>query len=156
MQRFGASLSAAAVTSAGMRLQHRSMEILRQTEAYDAVLMPITSQPPLPCTGLDAQGIDALTEKLLDRLRLSFLLKVPNFLSQMIDKSLWFAPWPCAQNVTGQPAIALPVHVTANGLPLGVQAVGSTGEEALLLSLATQLEADMGWQTRRPPSQPRG
>lgn len=151
LQRFGNALPGGAVTSAGMRLQQGAMEILRQTQAYDAVLMPILSCPPLPCGGLTATGVDALIETLLDRLHLSFLLRVPNFFDQMLDKSLWFAPWPCMQNITGQPAISMPVHVTEAGLPVGIQAVGRTGDEATLLSLAGQLEADMGWQDHRAP-----
>jgi amidase len=54
-------------------------------------------------------------------------------------------------NLTGQPAISVPVGMGDDGLPLGVQLVGRKGEEATLLALAAQLEADTGWPERRPP-----
>jgi amidase len=54
-------------------------------------------------------------------------------------------PW----NVTGQPAISLPLH-EAGGLPVGVQLVGPPGRDDLLLALAGQLEAAPGFRPRGP------
>jgi amidase len=53
-------------------------------------------------------------------------------------------------NVTGQPAIALPMYQGDDGLPLAVQLIGPPVSEGLLLSLATQLEAEQRWYERRP------
>ncbi len=53
-------------------------------------------------------------------------------------------------NVTGLPAVSLPLHWTDAGLPVGVQLVGGPWQEALLISLAAQLERAMPWDARRP------
>ncbi|WP_352462852.1 amidase family protein [Mesorhizobium sp. M0062] len=71
--------------------------------------------------------------------------------SAIDGQSLWFTHWPAIQNVSGQPSIALPVHVTDAGLPLGIQAVGRPGDEQTLLSLAAQMEKISGWLARRAP-----
>jgi amidase len=54
-------------------------------------------------------------------------------------------------NVTGQPAISLPLHWTSDGLPVGVQLVSGFGREDVLIRLASQIEAAQPWSDRRPP-----
>jgi amidase len=55
-------------------------------------------------------------------------------------------------NTTGQPAISLPLHMTPDGLPIGMQLVAGAGKEALLLSLSASLEEALPWAQRRPPA----
>jgi amidase len=54
-------------------------------------------------------------------------------------------------NLTGQPAISLPLHWNASGLPMGVQFVGAPFREDVLVRLASQLEAAMPWSSRIAP-----
>lgn len=61
-----------------------------------------------------------------------------------------YVPFTAMQNVTGQPAINVPLHWNAAGLPIGVHFVGRFGDEATLLQLAGQLEKAAPWAQRRP------
>ena len=54
-------------------------------------------------------------------------------------------------NMTGQPAISLPLHWNGDGLPIGVQLVAAYGREDVLIRVAAQLEAAQPWAARKPP-----
>ena len=60
-------------------------------------------------------------------------------------------PWTSAWNVTGMPAISLPLHWTDDGLPVGVMLAARPAEEELLVSLAAQVESAAPWAGRHPP-----
>jgi amidase len=62
-----------------------------------------------------------------------------------------FTPWTSAWNVTGMPAVSLPLHWTSEGLPVGVMLAARPAEDALLVSLASQVEAAAPWHDRRAP-----
>ncbi len=72
------------------------------------------------------------------------------------DLDLYHAKWSDAVfafplNMSGLPAISLPLGMSLSGVPIGVQAIGRYGDEATLLSLASVLEQEMPWSGRRPP-----
>ncbi|RWQ62807.1 amidase [Mesorhizobium sp.] len=151
MSRFGEIVSAGEIYAGLQRLHATSRRLITETAQYDAVLMPVIAHPPLACGAMDPKGADAFIEDVLDRLRLARLLIFKPLFGQLMDKSLWFTHWPAIQNVSGQPSITLPVHVTDAGLPVGIQAAGRPGDEETLLSLAAQMEKILGWQARRAP-----
>ena len=62
-----------------------------------------------------------------------------------------FTPWTSAWNVTGMPAVSLPLHWTDDGLPVGVMLAARPAEEEVLLALSAQVEAADPWHDRRPP-----
>jgi amidase len=63
-----------------------------------------------------------------------------------------FTPFTTPWNTTGQPAMSIPAPSLRDGLPMAVELVGRPSDEATLISLAAQLEAEVGWPDRRPPA----
>ncbi|MGE3772445.1 MAG: amidase [Gammaproteobacteria bacterium] len=111
-------------------MQRMAREIAPFFARHDVWLTPTTTQPPQPNGWFDfdpAQPKQA-TQRIGD---------LPKFTA--------------IANMTGQPAISLPLHWTDEGLPVGVQLVGRYGDEATILRLAAQLEADAPWRQRVPP-----
>lgn len=111
-------------------------------ETYDLYITPSTAFP--------APKIGELTQTGKERDRLFGVTGLPKEKQQalvydMFEPSLTFSPFTQLANLTGQPAISLPVHVTAAGLPLGVQLVAPKGNEHWLLDVAYALEQSELW-----------
>jgi len=91
---------------------------------------------------------------ILDRTGILGLLARMGVLDSVVDKiardSLQYVPFTQLANLTGVPAISVPLYWTAEGLPLGVQFVARFGEEDMLLQLAHQLEVARPWFARLP------
>jgi amidase len=68
----------------------------------------------------------------------------------LFTRSAAFTPFTAVANVTGQPAISVPLAEN-DGLPVGVQLFGRPAHEGVLLAVAAQLEAAQPWAGRRPP-----
>ena len=62
-----------------------------------------------------------------------------------------FTPYAVVYNITGQPSVSLPLHWTADGLPIGVMLAARMADEAALISLSAQVEAARPWRDRHPP-----
>ncbi len=67
------------------------------------------------------------------------------------DRVASFIPYTAQFNMTGQPAISLPLHWTPDGMPIGVQLVAGYGREDLLVRVASQIEQAAPWSGQRPP-----
>jgi amidase len=111
-------------------LQRLARRIVSFWSDYDVLVTPTLAQPPIPIGALrPKEGEEPI---------------------KMLENSAGFVPLTPVFNVTGQPAISLPLSISPDGLPIGVQLVGPPAGEELLLSLSAQLEAARPWADRRP------
>jgi amidase len=111
------------------RLESVARSLVQQLAEFDAVLTPVLALRPVPIGEIDGLGPDPMLK---------------------FRRSGYFTPFTAIFNVTGQPAISLPLYQGQDGLPTAVQLVAPPAREEVLLSLAAQLEDALPWADRRP------
>lgn len=118
-------------------------------ERYDVMLMPTLAAPPVRIGELAVKRSEVAQIEILARLRSARLIRKA---AQQIAEGLfdWLPSTPIF-NLTGQPAMSVPLFWTQDDLPIGVQFAARLGNERVLYSLAAQLEAAQPWFRRRPP-----
>jgi amidase len=123
----GRKVTASDYLHAKMRLNMAARLIAAFHKTYDLWLTPTLGTPPVKLGVIDRDDGDPL---------------------KMLTSLMDYVPFTAIQNLTGQPAINLPIWWNADGLPIGVQFVAPFGDEASLLRTATQLEQADPWFAR--------
>jgi amidase len=130
MMAIADTVSAADYLESVAYLQMMARGIVSLWGELDVLLTPTVAQPALPIGALaPKEGEPAMA---------------------WLENAAMWVPFTPVFNVTGQPAISLPVHQTPEGLPVGVQLAGPPEGEELLLSLSAQVESARSWHERRP------
>jgi amidase len=112
------------------RLEGLARSLVEWMAAFDVVLTPALGMRPVAIGEIHGRGPDPWRH---------------------YERSALFTPYTAIVNVTGQPAISLPLYAGDDGLPLAVHLIGPPAREELLLALATQLEAALPWAGREAP-----
>jgi amidase len=127
-RRVGRELSAVAYLGSRAWIGQWARRMADWWTGHDLLLTPTVAAPPPELGWFTAAGPDE---------------EGPRIVS--------FIPYTAQFNMSGQPAISLPLHWTPDGLPVGVQLVAAYGREDILVQVASQLEQAAPWRDRRPP-----
>ena len=148
--QLGRSYSAAdfAAARASWNVHARAMGRFHQN--YDLLLTPVLATPPLQIGELQPRGVQAALLRAAQQMDVSGLLRRSGQVDALATDILEKMPYTQLANLTGQPAMSVPLHWTADGLPVGVQFVAPLAREDVLLRLAGQLEQARPWFARRP------
>ncbi len=128
LREWGRTVSAPDYVAAQAGMQQVARHALTASRGFDAVLTPTLAQPPAPVGSLrddDDPAADFHNQKR-------------------------FTPFTAVYNVTGQPAISLPLHWNDSGLPIGVMLASRPADEAILVALGAQLERARPWRDEHP------
>lgn len=124
----GRRVTATELMRAHARIQAAVRRALAAMDAFDAILSPTLAAPPVPIGYFSEAGP-----------------------AENLRRQHRFTPFATAYNLSGQPAVTVPLHWNDAGLPIGVMIAGRLGGEGTLISLSAQLEAARPGHRRRPP-----
>ena len=122
--------SAPSYLMAHTMLHRIGRDVARFMVDYDVLLTPTLAEPPLPLGTLESTPDNPLYG---------------------LIRAASYVPFPAICNITGQPAMSVPLYWNSEGLPIGTHFVGRFGDEATLFRLAAQLEQARPWADRHPP-----
>ncbi|HET7315669.1 amidase [Salinisphaera sp.] len=117
---------------------------------YDLLLLPTLAGPPVAIGELATPGWQQAVLRPLLRLPSARVLLASGIVDRMAHENLRHVPFTQLANLTGAPAMSVPLYIGASGLPLGSQFVAPPGGETLLFRLAAQLERAAPWFDRLP------
>ncbi|MBV9006586.1 MAG: amidase, partial [Solirubrobacterales bacterium] len=115
--------------AAQSRLESAARSLVASLARWDAILTPALARRPVAIGEIHGRGPDPWGN---------------------YRRSGYFTPFTAVANVTGLPAITLPLYHGEDGLPTAIQLIGRPAREDVLLSLATQVEHAAPWADRRP------
>lgn len=147
---FGTMLKASDYVRAMRYLQMAAREVGRFFEQYDVLLTPVFNQPPVKIGALNPSAREQSQIKLIARTGATWVLEAMGVIRPLAAQMFEFIPWTPVFNVTGQPAMSVPLHWNEAGLPIGMHFAGKWGEEATLFRLAGQLEKAQPWFDKAP------
>jgi amidase len=151
MAALGRATSGVDYLDAVQRRHEHTRRLTEFFEHYDLLLTPTLATPPPKIGEFDLPVALQRASDVLLKTRTARFLGYTKIVDDMVDKNLGWVPYTQLANITGRPAITLPLHWTADGLPLGVQFVAPLAGESLLIRLAAQLELALPWADRVAP-----
>jgi amidase len=119
------------------------------------ILTPTLGEPPVPVGSQQPGNTDRFSMKLISSCVGKLILSSRKLTSSIVEELTQNTlkrqmPFTLIPNITGQPAMSVPLYWSEDGLPCGVQFIGRYGDDAKLLRLAGQLEKAQPWSGKKP------
>lgn len=150
LYKLGRAFTAAELQAAVAYLRQVGRQMATFMQDYDVLLNSALGMPPVECGALKASGVDRVMLELINRLPLGRVATRRDLLVQNYEPIFNWIPTTPIANATGEPSISLPLHWSADGLPVGMMFTARFGEDRTLLRLARQLEQETGWLDKHP------
>lgn len=149
--RMGEALSAADYHNARMEWNRFGRTMGEYHESFDVYLTPTIAELPSHLGELLPGKLEALGMGVIERLSLERLAHRMGSFEKSMRKALRKTPFTQLANLTGQPAMSVPMYKTAAGLPVGAQLSAAIGNDGLLFRVAAQLEEAYPWFDQLAP-----
>ena len=152
MAQIGRKLGERALPAALEEQRRITVKLTDLLSRYDVILCATLASAPIKIGEMQPTQSERMQMRVVSAMPIEPLLR--KMLAEASDKAFAWAGCTEVFNLSGQPAMSVPLYWNARGLPVGVQFAAGEGGEATLLRLAAQLEAARPWFSRRPPLMP--
>jgi amidase len=150
LYKLGRTFTAADVVGARLKWNVAARAMGDFHTQYDLLLTPTLGMKPFKIGALQSSPVEEAALKALNALGISTLVKYSGLIEKISSKIYHWIPYPPLANITGQPSMTVPLHWSADGLPVGMMFTGRMNDEAMLFRLAAQLEQSRPWFDRVP------
>lgn len=150
MAAFGHKTRASAYVDGYLRWSEYTRKLAEFHQKYDLLMTPTMALPPARVGQIVTPASQQFALRIVLALGLEGLVLSSGLVEKMARENLKWVPFTQLGNLTGAPAMSVPLHWTAGGLPLGVHFVAPHSGEGLLFRLAGQLEQAKPWADKRP------
>ncbi|MBK8658477.1 MAG: amidase [Bacteroidetes bacterium] len=150
LYKLGKSFSANAFALAKLKWNEVNRKLADFHKDYDLLLTPTLGMRPFKIGAMNNPPAEEISLRVLNALGISSIIRYTGMIEKIAEKTFSWIPYAPLANITGQPAMTVPLYWTTDELPVGVMFTAPLGDEGTLFQLAAQLEKAQPWFSKQP------
>ncbi len=150
LYKLGKSFSANAFALAKLKWNEVNRKLAEFHTSYDLLLTPTLGMRPFKIGAMNNPPMEEISLRVLNALGISSIIRYTGMIEKIAEKTFSWIPYAPLANITGQPAMTVPLYWTTEELPVGVMFTAPLGDEGTLFQLAAQLEKAQPWFGKQP------
>lgn len=150
LYKLGKSFSANAFALAKLKWNEVNRQLATFHRDFDLLLTPTLGMRPFTIGAMNNSPAEEIALRVMNALGISTVVRYTGMIEKIAEKTFHWIPYPPLANITGQPAMTVPLYWTSENLPIGVMFTAPWNDEATLFQLAAQLEKAQPWFNRVP------
>jgi len=150
LYKLGKSFSANAFALAKLKWNEVNRKIAEFHREYDLLLTPTLGMRPFKIGAMNNPPFEEISLRVLNALGISSVIRYTGMIEKIAEQTFSWIPYPPLANITGQPAMTVPLYWTSENLPVGVMFTAPLDGEGILFQLGAQLEKAQPWFNKVP------
>lgn len=150
LYKLGKSFSANAFALAKLKWNEVNRKLAEYHKQYDLLLTPTLGMRPFKIGAMNNPPFEEISLRILNALGISSVIRYTGMIEKIAEQTFSWIPYAPLANITGQPAMTVPLYWAPENLPVGVMFTAPLGDEATLFQLGAQLEKVQPWFNKVP------
>ena len=150
LYKLGKSFSANAFALAKLKWNEVNRKLADFHKQYDLLLTPTLGMRPFKIGAMNNPPLEEISLRILNALGISSIIRYTGMIEKIAEQTFSWIPYAPLANITGQPAMTVPLYSSSENLPIGIMFTAPLGDEATLFQLGAQLEKAQPWFNQVP------